>query len=173
MTTIRIALAAAVALVLAAGCGGGSGGYGGGGYQNDPATMGMDHYLNGDFNAALTACKELESRDLSSEEMQFHVRGCLALRPAISLLANDHQTARQHIAAGCQSAPDFGHDKDHYCAFTLVTFSLHATEEQLVAADQVLADIFLMECGVSVNEIITIIEEMKAQMDQQSGSGYY
>lgn len=179
MITIRIASLLAFTLLLVAGCGGGSGvsgtgGYGGGGAtQSDPATQGMDHYLNGNFQGALDACKQLEGRDLSSEEMQFHVRGCLALRPAIHLLAADYNTARNHIAAGCESAPQFGHDKDHYCAFVVVTFSIHATDQQFVAADQVLADTFLMECGVSVNEINTIIDEMKAAMEQQSTGGYY
>jgi len=183
MTMIRLAMSVACALLLAAGCGGpAGGGVGGtGGYQpgavsaNDPATQGMDRYLNGDFQGALDACKQLEGRDLSTEEMQFHVRGCLALRPAIFLLGGDYNSARSHIAAGCESAPQFGHDKNHYAAFVVVTFSIHATDEQFVAADKVMADTFLIECGVSVGEINTIIDDMKRQMEQQSsgGGGYY
>jgi hypothetical protein len=182
MTMIRIASLLVSTLLLAAGCGssvGGSGVGGPGGYNtggpaaNDPATQGMDKYLAGDFQGALDSCRMLQQRDMTSDEMQFHVRGCLALRPAIFLLSGDHATARNHIAAGCESAPSFGHDKDHYCAFVVVTFSIHATDEQFVAADKVLADTFLIECGVSVGEINTIIDEMKAAMEQQSQGGYY
>ncbi|MBW2277252.1 MAG: hypothetical protein JRF63_07150 [Deltaproteobacteria bacterium] len=174
MTTIRVASLLAGVLYLVAGCGGPSGSAVGGasGYNstpsaNDPAIQGMDHYLNGDFQGALDSCQQLQGRDMSTEEMQYHVRGCLALRPAIYLLAGDHNQARDHITAGCESAPQFGHDKDHFCAFVVFFFSVHATDEQFVAADKVLADTFLMECGVSVSEINTIIDEMKAAMEQQ------
>jgi hypothetical protein len=175
MTTIRVALLLACAALIATNCGGGAVGsgvssssYGGpNAGASDPATQGMDRFLNGDFQGALDSCQQLQSRDLSTEEMQYHVRGCLALRPAVYLLAGDYATARNHVAAGCESAPQFGHDKDHYCAFVVFFFSVHATDQQFVAADQTLADTFLMECGVSVNEINTIIDEMKAQMDQQ------
>jgi hypothetical protein len=168
-TAIRTVASIAVALSLVAGCGAAGGPGQQGASADDPATEGMDRYLAGDFQGALEACEQLEARSLASEEMQLQARGCLALRPAIGLLSDDYETARSHIAAGCESAPELGHDKDHYCAFVLVTFSIHADDEQFMAAETFLTDTFLTECGVSVSEINVIIEEMKSQMEGSPG----
>jgi hypothetical protein len=173
MTNIRVALLLAGLLVLVAGCGGTQ--ESAGPDPDDPATQGLVHYLNGDFDSALSACKMLETRDhTSSEQMRFHVLECLAMRPAIYLLWNDPNSAKSQIAAGCATSPEFGWENEYYCAFTAFIFGLHATDQHWAVGDPVLTDTFLMECGVSLSEIAPIIEAIGEELRKEAQqSGYY